>query len=115
MIGMRRCSALLTVWLFSPYAMPMLCDWVCAAQHQRTDANGSCHQHRTPGTTPTVAAGHVCHDVTSAPASILTDGRQAGFSAPAIVEAPLWDKVQAVLAENRVQRATGVHAKQRAS
>ena len=84
---MRLCSALLTVSLFGPYAMPIVCDWICAAKHQRADAASSCHQHRTPGTSPTVAAGHVCHELTSAPASILTDGRQAGFSAPAIVEA----------------------------
>ena len=88
MIGMRLCSALLTVSLFGPYAMSMLCDWACAAKHQQTAADGSCHQHSTPGTAPTVAAGHVCHDLTFAPASILTDARQAGFSAPAIVEAP---------------------------
>jgi hypothetical protein len=31
---------------------------------------------------------------------------------PAIVDQPLWDKVQAVLATNRVERATGAHAKQ---
>jgi site-specific DNA recombinase len=31
---------------------------------------------------------------------------------PAIVDQPLWDKVQAVLAKNRVERATGAHAKQ---
>src|SRR5437879_8307079 len=30
---------------------------------------------------------------------------------PAIIEQPLWDDVQAVLARNRVERATGVHAK----
>lgn len=31
---------------------------------------------------------------------------------PAIIENPLWDDVQAVLALNRVERATGVHKKQ---
>jgi site-specific DNA recombinase len=31
---------------------------------------------------------------------------------PAIIEKPLWDQVQAVLAANRVERATGAHAKQ---
>jgi site-specific DNA recombinase len=31
---------------------------------------------------------------------------------PAIVEKPLWDQVQAVLAVNRVERATGAYAKQ---
>jgi site-specific DNA recombinase len=31
---------------------------------------------------------------------------------PAIIEKPLWDQVQAVLAVNRVERATGAHAKQ---
>jgi hypothetical protein len=31
---------------------------------------------------------------------------------PAIVETSLWDQVQAVLAMNRVKRATGAHAKQ---
>jgi DNA invertase Pin-like site-specific DNA recombinase len=30
---------------------------------------------------------------------------------PAIIEQPLWDEVQAVLAKNRVERATGVRAK----
>jgi site-specific DNA recombinase len=30
---------------------------------------------------------------------------------PAIIEQPLWDDVQAVLARNRVERATGAHAK----
>ena len=30
----------------------------------------------------------------------------------AIIEQPLWDEVQAVLAKNRVERATGAHAKQ---
>ena len=30
---------------------------------------------------------------------------------PAIVEKPLWDEVQAVLAENRVDRATGIRRK----
>jgi len=88
MIGMRLCSALLAVALFGPYAMPVLCDSVCAAKHQRTDANGSCHQHSTPGTR-TVAAGHLCHELTSALASVLTHARHAGFSAPAIVAVPL--------------------------
>ena len=88
MIGMRLCSVLLTVALFGPFAMPLLCDSVCAAKHQRTDASGSCHQQSTPGTR-TVAAGLLCHELSSAPASVLTDARQAGFSAPAIVEAPL--------------------------
>ena len=31
---------------------------------------------------------------------------------PAIVDKALWDEVQAVLAENRVERATGANAKQ---
>src|SRR5258707_12702146 len=30
---------------------------------------------------------------------------------PAIIDQPLWDEVQAVLAQNRVERATGEHAK----
>ena len=30
---------------------------------------------------------------------------------PAIVEKPLWDDVQAVLAKNRIERATGARAK----
>ena len=89
MIHVRLIAMLLAVTLTGPSVGALVCDWVCAAKHQRTGANGSCHQHRTPGTTPTVAAGHLCHELTSAPASILTDGRQTGFSAPAIVEAPL--------------------------
>ena len=88
MIGMRLRSVLLTVALLGPYTMPMLCDCACAVKHQRTEVNVSCHQHATPGTAPTVAAGHLCHDLTSTPVSILTDARQAVFSAPAIVEVP---------------------------
>ena len=30
---------------------------------------------------------------------------------PAIIDQPLWDEVQAVLAQNRVERATGARAK----
>src|SRR5262245_61879480 len=30
---------------------------------------------------------------------------------PAIIDQPLWDEVQAVLAKNRVEQVTGVHAK----
>ena len=30
---------------------------------------------------------------------------------PAIIEQPLWDEVQAVLAQNRIERATGARAK----
>jgi hypothetical protein len=82
---MRLRSVLLTVALLGPNTMPMLCDWACAAKHQQTEANVSCHPP-TPGVAPTVAAGHLCHDLTSTPVSILTDARQAGFSAPAIVE-----------------------------
>ena len=89
MFRVRLSAVLLAVTLTGPSVGALVCDWVCAAKHQRTDANASCHQHGAPGTTPTVAAGHVCHELTSAPASILTAGRQAGFSAPAIVEAPL--------------------------
>jgi len=89
MFRVRLIAVLLAVTLTGPSVGALVCDWACAAKHQRTDAENSCHQHRTPGTTPTVAAGHLCHELTSAPASILTDGRPAGFSAPAIVEAPL--------------------------
>jgi hypothetical protein len=85
----RVIVALLTLTLTGPSVGALVCDWACAARHQRTEALGSCHQHNTAGMTPTVAAGHVCHDLTSGPSSILTDARQAGFSAPAIVEAPL--------------------------
>jgi len=79
----------LTVALAGPSIASLVCDWTCAAKHQRTDADVSCHQHSTPGTTPTIAGGHRCHDLTSAPASILSDARQPGLSASAIVEAPL--------------------------
>jgi hypothetical protein len=94
MIGVRLITVLLAVTLTGPSVGSLVCDWACAAKHQRTEANGSCHQHSMPGTTPTVAAGHSCHTLTSAPASILTDARQAGFSAPAIVEVPLTVSIQ---------------------
>jgi len=84
----RLIAAVLTVALAGPSIGSLVCDWTCAAKHQRTEANSNCHQHSTPGTTPTAAAGHLCHDLTSAPASILTDSRQVGYNVPAIVEAP---------------------------
>ena len=86
---MRLIAVVLTVALAGPSIGSLVCDWTCAAKHRRTEASGSCHQHRTPGPTPRVAAGHLCHELTSAPTSILTDARQAGVSAPAIVEVPL--------------------------
>jgi hypothetical protein len=90
----RLIAAVLTVALAGPSIGSLLCDWACAATHQRTEANDGCHQHRTPGTTPDVAAGHLCHDLTSGPASILAGARQPGFSAPAIVEVPLTFSVE---------------------
>jgi DNA invertase Pin-like site-specific DNA recombinase len=38
-------------------------------------------------------------------------GRSYPGEHPAIIEQPLWDEVQAVLAKNRIERATGVRAK----
>ena len=85
---MRFIVAILTVALAGPSVGSLVCDWTCAAKHQRTEAAGSCHQHSTHATTSTVAAGHLCHDLTFAPASILSEARLVGLSAPAIVEAP---------------------------
>ena len=85
----RIVVAILAFTLTGPSVGALVCDWACAAKHQRTEISGNCHQHSTAGTTRTVAAGHVCHDLASGPASILTDARQAASSAQAIVEAPL--------------------------
>jgi hypothetical protein len=90
----RLIAAVLTVVLAGPSIGSLVCDWACATKHQRTETKGNCHQHSTPGTTPTVAAGHLCHDLTFAPASILADARQSGFSAPAIVDGPLTFSVE---------------------
>jgi hypothetical protein len=92
----RLIVLLLIVALSGPSTGSLLCDWACAAKHQRTKASGSCHEHRSPASSSTVAAGHRCHDLASGPASILTDTRQAEFSAPAIVEAPLVTSAESV-------------------
>lgn len=85
----RLTVLLLIVALTGPSIGSLLCDWTCAAKHQRTEAGGACHQHLAQESTSTVAAAHPCHGLTSAPLSILTDARQAGLSAPVVVAAPL--------------------------
>src|SRR5829696_8962384 len=71
-----------------PSVASLLCEWTCAAKHLRTEAAGSCHQHGSPQSTSTVAAGHPCHDLASAPNSILADARPSGVAAQAIAESP---------------------------
>ena len=85
---MRIIVAVLTLALTGPSVGALVCDWACAAKHQRSEASGTCHQHSTPGSTSTLAAGHLCHDLTWAPASILTDGRHSNVTPAVIAEAP---------------------------
>jgi hypothetical protein len=85
----RFIAALLTIALAGPSIGSLVCDWTCAAKHQRAETSGGCHQRGTPGSAPGVAAGHLCHGVTAALASIATDARQPGISAPVPVEKPL--------------------------
>jgi DNA invertase Pin-like site-specific DNA recombinase len=42
---------------------------------------------------------------------ITHNGKSYPGEHPAIIEQPLWDEVQAMLAQNRIERATGAHAK----
>ena len=85
---MRAVVLALIVALAGPAIGSLLCHWTCAAKHQRSEASGNCHQHRTPGSTATLAAGHLCHDLTWAPASILTDARHPDVTPAVIAEAP---------------------------
>lgn len=85
MPAVRVIVLLLVVTLTGPSIGSVLCDWTCAAKHQQPVASNSCHGHADPLSTPAVAPGHQCHDLASPPESILTDGRQAGASSPAIV------------------------------
>lgn len=74
----RLVALLLTVTLTGPSVTSLLCDWTCAARHQAVAANaGGCHKHDSAAPTPTVAAGHRCHELAAPDASILTNAPPA--------------------------------------
>jgi hypothetical protein len=74
MSTVRLVSLLLTITLTGPSVASVLCDWTCAAKHQAAaPAESGCHKRDTFAAAPTVAAGHVCHELTAAEASILTN------------------------------------------
>lgn len=89
---MRLCSLLLTVTLIGPSALSLLCDWTCAAKHQVAGAAaGGCHQHDHESSSPTLQPGHVCHDLTTSPVSIVRNAPQVEPAVLAVGDLTLTD------------------------
>ena len=87
MSTVRLLALLLTITLTGPSVASVLCDWACAAKHQAAaPAESGCHKRDTSARTPTAAAGHVCHELTTAEASILTSTSHVELVALAAVE-----------------------------
>ncbi|HZJ32129.1 MAG TPA: hypothetical protein VFD21_11205 [Vicinamibacterales bacterium] len=74
---MRLLALFLALTMTGPAVTSLVCDWACAAKHQVVTASvGGCHEHGTDASTPTMARGHQCHEVSTAPESVLTSTPQ---------------------------------------
>ena len=74
---MRLLALVLAVTVTGPPVTSLLCDWACAVKQQVVVASaGACHEHGSDASTPTIARGHQCHEVSTAPASVLTSTPQ---------------------------------------
>jgi hypothetical protein len=85
---MRTIALLTLLVVTAPSVGALVCDVVCAAQHEAstTPASGSCHDHGTSQPdSPAVSALHVCHEVGTVQASIVRDSGLHAAVAPAII------------------------------
>src|SRR5262245_59362521 len=69
----RLLALILSVTVTGPPVASLACDWACAAKHQIVATGSGCHEHGTDTSTPIMARGHQCHEVSSAPDSVLTN------------------------------------------
>ena len=85
-MGSVRVAALLLVCaLLGPSAGSLVCDWACAAKHDR--ASSDCHEHGGSGTGTLIESAHQCHDLVAATDSILTGICKAELRALAVAAA----------------------------
>jgi len=69
----RLLALILSVTVTGPPVASLACDWACAAKQQIVASGSGCHEHGTDASTPKMARGHECHEVSSAPESVLTN------------------------------------------
>ena len=86
MVTVRFIAVILAVTLTGPSVASVLCDWTCAAKHQVASAEGGCHKRDSSAPVPAVAAGHVCHDLLSPEASVLTPAPYVEVLTPSLTE-----------------------------
>jgi hypothetical protein len=86
---MRTIALLIVLALAAPSAAALVCDVMCAAQHDdAAPQRGSCHDHAAPQReTPSVSAWHVCHAMGVVPASVVRDAASQVAVPPAIARA----------------------------
>ena len=65
----RFVALMLAIALTGPSIAALACGWTCGPSPQATtDTGGSgCHEHPSQPNGPTMAAGHVCHDLATGP------------------------------------------------
>ena len=88
MIAMRFLAVLLTLTLTGPSVGALVCELVCAAEHARVPAAGSCHEQDGPASSTTLAPAHVCHEVTTPEPSIVAGSSQGDPRVVADVASP---------------------------
>lgn len=91
---MHAVALLLVLTLAGPSVGALVCDWMCATKHEESTSTGNCHESPAKGSMATLEAGHRCHDVNSATASILPTCPQVELRAMPVVAA-LTDQVRA--------------------
>jgi hypothetical protein len=81
----RAVSLLVAAMLVVPTVAPLVCDWLCGAQHAAAAAPAEgCHDHGgPPATTPAIAGAHACHELGVLPTSIVRDVLQLALPAVA--------------------------------
>jgi len=88
MIRVRFLAVLLSVALTGPSVGALVCELACAAAHQQTPGAGGCHEQDATGSSISVAAGHVCHDVSPPGLSIVAGSAEGDSRIAADAESP---------------------------
>jgi hypothetical protein len=74
---MRLVALVLTLTVTGPSVASLVCDLACAVKQQAvTTSSSGCHEHGTDASTPMMARGPQCHDVSTTPQSVLTSAQQ---------------------------------------
>ena len=70
---MRLLALILALTVTGPPVASLVCDWACAAKEHIVASGSGCHEQGTKASTPKMARGHQCHEVSTPPASVLTN------------------------------------------